>query len=229
VRRRLTPERMDDPGLDAGEHARALAGLARLNRLSRSAGALWPSVAGAARARGGRASVLDIATGSADVPVALARRAARAGIVLDLHACDVSAVALRAGERRAGRAGVEIRLFVHDAVAAPFGGRYDVVTCSLFMHHLDASGAAALLRHAAQAGDVVLVSDLRRCVPGLCAAWLASRLLTRSRVVHTDAVKSVRAAWTPDEALALASDAGLEGARVVRRWPWRMLLSWRRP
>ena len=38
------PELMDDPGLDPAAHRLALAGLARLNRVSRSAAAVWPAV-----------------------------------------------------------------------------------------------------------------------------------------------------------------------------------------
>ena len=40
---------MDQPGLDAAEHARALRGLTRINSVSGSAGILWPSLRGLAR------------------------------------------------------------------------------------------------------------------------------------------------------------------------------------
>jgi 2-polyprenyl-3-methyl-5-hydroxy-6-metoxy-1,4-benzoquinol methylase len=229
MRRTLTPELMDAPGLDAGAHVRALRGLARLNRLARSDAILWARVRSAALSRGGRASVLDIATGAGDVPVALARRAAREGITLELSACDVSRVAIEEARRRAADAGAPLDAWRHDAVWAPFPRRYDVVTCSLFLHHLDRESAVALLRNAADAaGSWLLVSDLRRSRMGLAAAWLASRAAARSRIVRVDAVKSVRAAFTVAEAAELAREAGLTGAEVRRRWPWRMLLAWRR-
>ena len=62
--RQRTDERMDDPALDAGEHARALAGLARLNRWARSHRILWPGIAGEARLANGAGRalrVLDVA------------------------------------------------------------------------------------------------------------------------------------------------------------------------
>lgn len=230
MRRRLTPELMDDPAIDRGEHERALAGLARLNRLARSDAIVWGRVRCAAAELGGRASLLDIATGSADVPIALARRAARAGIGLELFACDASEVALAEARGLAERAGVALEAWRQDAVREPFSRRYDIVTCSLFLHHLDRESALMLLRRAAAAAErVLLVSDLRRSPAGLAAAWAASRALTGSRVVRVDAVKSVLAAYTPGEAAALAREAGLHGAEVRRRWPWRMLLAWRRP
>ena len=90
----LTPELMDDPAIDAGEHQRALLGLARLNRLSRATQILWPAVREVAQRRGGTVSLLDIATGAGDLPIALAQRAAATGISLAVHACDCSAVAV---------------------------------------------------------------------------------------------------------------------------------------
>lgn len=229
MRRVLTPELMDDPKLDPAEHAAALRGLARLNALSRSDAILWPSILDLARRAGGRLSVLDIATGSGDVPIALARRAQREGVALDLHACDISDTALAHAKERADRHSVRMHLFRHDAVQQPFDERFDVVTCSLFLHHLDTAHAERLFRNAETAvGRALLINDLRRSRAGLAVAWAASRLTTRSRVVHVDAVKSVRAAYTPQELGDLAIRAGLGGCRVCTRWPWRMLLRWNR-
>jgi hypothetical protein len=72
------------------------------------------------------------------------------------------------------------------------------------------------------------VNDLARSRFNYCAVWLASRLLTRSRVVRFDGPASVRSAFTPKEALALASHAGLSGATVQGKFPCRFLLSWKR-
>jgi len=73
------------------------------------------------------------------------------------------------------------------------------------------------------------VCDLRRTRAGLALATLASRMATRSAVVHADAPASVRNAWTPAEAAALAARAGLSGARVRRAFPQRWLLEWSPP
>jgi hypothetical protein len=63
----------------------------------------------------------------------------------------------------------------------------------------------------------------------LILAHVAARALTRSHVVHVDAPRSVRAAFTRSEVRGLASQAGLDGAHVIRRWPCRLLLIWKRP
>ena len=73
------------------------------------------------------------------------------------------------------------------------------------------------------------VSDLDRTRAGLLLAWLGSRVLSRSPVVHFDALVSVRGAYRADEALALAARAGLAGATIGGAWPERWRLWWRRP
>ncbi len=218
---------MDDPSLGASEHLSALTGLARLNRVAGVSSMLWREMRPLAQRIDHPLRVLDVATGSADIPVGLASLAKRDSVRLDLHACDISPTALAESSRRALAAGVTIGLEELNAVTTPIGRRFDVITCSLFLHHLDAEESIALLKNLANATDqLLLVADLRRDKPGLALAWIASRALTGSRVVHVDAIKSVRAAYTPAELRQLSEDAGLAGANVMRIWPRRMLLRW---
>jgi SAM-dependent methyltransferase len=223
ARRDRIAERMDDPALDPAEHRRALAGLARLNRVSDSAGVLWPALRDLARG-GAPVRVLDVATGSGDVPRALAARAARAGLTnLSFAGCDLSPTAVEA----ATRAAPVLTFFVHDAVRAPLPPGYDVVTCSLFLHHLSEADAETVLRRmAAAAGRLVLVNDLDRSRFSYLAVWAACRLLSRSPVVRFDGPASVRSAFTAEEAVAVAERARLAGAVARRRFPCRYLLKW---
>ncbi len=221
---------MDDPALPADEHRRALAGLARLNSYSDSVGVLWPAVRKLADELGRPVKILDVATGSGDVPLGLWKRAKRAGCVLELSACDISPVALDVAEERTRSAGATVHYFAADALAEPLPGGFDIVTCSLFLHHLSDDNAVKLLRRLAAATDrLVLVNDLSRGRWNLGLVWIATRLLTRSRVVHADGPLSVRAAFTPGEAAALAERTGLTGAKVGGRFPCRWLLTWRKP
>ncbi|MFO0799898.1 MAG: methyltransferase domain-containing protein [Gemmataceae bacterium] len=223
ARRERVPELMDDPALDPAEHRRALVGLARLNRVSDSPGVLWPAIR--ELARGGPLRVLDVATGSGDVPRALAARAARAGLPVTVAGCDISPTAIDA----ARTAAPGLPYFVHDVLRDPLPAGYDVVTCSLFLHHLSDDDAVTLLRRmAAAAGRRVLVNDLARSRFNYLSVWAACRLLTRSAVVRFDGPASVRSAFTPAEAAALARRAGLTGAAVRGRFPCRFLLQWER-
>jgi len=229
--RRCRPEVMDQPGLSPSRHVRALRGLARINLISGSARILWGPLEALGRELGTRPlRVLDVASGGGDVPIRLWRRARRAGLDWDVAGCDVSPVAVAHARACAARAGAAVRFFVHDALHDPPPAGYDAVISSLFLHHLDGDQARTFLRRLGDmAGRLLLINDLVRSWPGLILAHVGTRLLSASPVVHTDGPRSVEAAFTPAEALALAEQAGLHGAAVARRWPCRYLLTWRRP
>jgi ubiquinone/menaquinone biosynthesis C-methylase UbiE len=230
--RRLQPELMDDPALDAAEHRRALAGLARINVLSRAGAGLWRGVRRLVP-RAQVASLLDVAVGSGDVLIDVARRAQSGGVTLALEACDVSAEALAATGERAAGAGWRVlahrRNVVRDGLPHRDRG-VDVVVCSLFLHHLTEEQVVGVLREMARVARAgVVVSDLVRCRRGVVAANIVGRVLTRSRVVRVDAVRSVEGAFTVGEMRSMAEAAGMTGATVEPSWPMRMMLTWRRP
>ena len=229
-RRCVTPEIMDQPGLDEQEHMLALRGLARINAWSGSAGILWPALRDLARAAGSDGiRVLDLASGAGDVPIRLWKRAQKAGLPLQISGCDRSPAAVRAATESASMVGAAVQFFTLDALAGPLPNDFDVITCSLFLHHLETLEALDFLKRSAAAPrKVVLVNDLARSQLGYALAWFGTRILSRSRVVHVDGPLSVRAAFTVAEAKALASEAGLAGVSVGWRWPCRFLLKWQR-
>ncbi len=222
---------MDDPVLDGDHHEAALRGLSRLNYVSGSARSIWPSLAALARQLDRRQlRVLDVATGAGDVPVRLWRMARRAGLQLEIHGLDVSPRAVAFAAKRAAAEQAAVHFSVLDVLAGSLPGGYDVVACSLFLHHLAEEQAVLLLQAMANATQhLVLVNDLRRSAVGLALTHLAAWTLSGSDVVRVDGPRSVRAAFTVIEAAALARAAGLKGATVERHWPFRFLLSWERP
>ena len=223
------PELMDDPALDPAAHRHALAGLARLNRVSGSAAAVWPALRRLAATTAARPlKVLDVATGSGDVLLDLKRKATRAGVALDVAGCDLSPVAVAAATEAARQANLPAHFFTADVLREPLPTGYDAIVCSLFLHHLDAADAVSLFGRMREAGPrLIVVNDLARSPFNFGIVWLASRLLSRSPVVHTDGPLSVRAAFTPAELRALAADGGLTGATVTPHFPGRMVLEWR--
>jgi hypothetical protein len=78
----------------------------------------------------------------------------------------------------------------------------------------------------AAARRALFLCDLERCRAGHALAWGATRLLTRSRVARIDGPRSVAAAFRVDELRELARSAGLTGARIERRLPFRWTLEW---
>ena len=224
------PELMDQPGLDLTEHRQALQGLRRINNVSRPSSVLWPAIARLARrkeANGRPVRVLDLATGGGDTPIALDRRARRAGLNLEIEGCDINPQAVDYAQEQARAHKANVRFFVLDAVHDILPSDYDVLTCSLFLHHLDETDAITLLRQMGNAARrLVLVDDLVRSRWGYLMAVVGCHLLSGSRVVHVDGPISVAGAFTPSEALSLAEQAGLQGATLTRHWPQRYLLTW---
>jgi SAM-dependent methyltransferase len=221
------PEIMDQPGLDLTQHQHALRALARINWISASAGILWKPIRQLAQEKSGSPlRVLDLATGGGDVPIRLHRRAQRAKLPITFAGADLSPTAIEYA--RQSSAGVDF--FCLDALNAPLPADYDVITCSLFLHHLEADQAIDLLqRMRLAARSMVLVNDLVRSRLGYLMAYVGTRVLTTSKVAHYDGPQSVRAAFTIDEARQLAEQAGLTNAAISWRWPCRFLLQWRRP
>jgi SAM-dependent methyltransferase len=226
TRRNRQPELMDQPRLGEEAHRVALRGLARVNWLSGSVRILWRPIRDLARRRPGeRLRILDVAAGGGDVAIGIWRRARRHRLSVDVDGCDLSPTALACAEERARRQGAEVRFFRRDVLAEPLPDGYDVVTCSLFLHHLDEEPAVELLRRmGAVARWLVLVNDLERSTAGYRAAYIGTRLLSRSPIVHVDGPRSVEGAFTLSEARDLAERAGLQGATVERRFPFRFLL-----
>ncbi len=233
--RRLQPELMDNPALSPAEHRRALRGLERINRVSRASASVWRGVKRLltrAAPTNRDLRLLDVACGSGDVLLDVARSARASGVNIHPTACDFSDEALRVVRERFGSRRLEIDTLRRDVINDGLDAddqSFDVVTSSLFLHHLDDDDAVGVLREMARVARVgVVVNDLRRCRRGVVAAAIAGRIFTRSRVVRVDAVRSAYNAYSLSELRTLAERAGLAHASVVPAFPFRMLLTWER-
>jgi hypothetical protein len=226
--RHRQPEWMDQPDLDAQRHEHALRGLARINFWSGGGRVFWRKLRALSEVVLDRPlRVLDLASGAGDGVIRLWRRAKQAGIPLHIDGCDRSSTAIDHAGRAARSCQADVRFFSCDVLHDPLPEDYDVLLNSLFLHHLDEAEATAFLRRAASvARRALLISDLHRSPVGLFLAFAATRILTRSPVVHFDGPISVRGAFTLAELRSLAGRAGLANATVTRHLPCHMLLSW---
>jgi 2-polyprenyl-3-methyl-5-hydroxy-6-metoxy-1,4-benzoquinol methylase len=213
------------------DHLDALAGLRRINRVSRAADhILLPIVDLISRQNPRRLSMLDIACGGGDVPISVAQGIQRLGVQVDLTLLDRSATAIQQAGNMAAAQGIACRGVQADAIGELPYLPADVITNSLFLHHVEEPEkvVALLARMREMARRMVVISDLRRSRRGWVAAWTGCRLLSRSRIVHHDGPASVRAAWTLHELSRFAENAGMEGVKIHSCWPFRLLLVWER-
>ncbi|MCC9657029.1 methyltransferase domain-containing protein [Rhodopirellula halodulae] len=218
-------EWMDDPDLDPERHRQALIGLARLNRISLVSRVFFPRLARLAGKQPGRPlRVLDVASGSADLPINWLVRAKRAGLSLEVTALDRSETAMRIAGENAKAAGVTLGTTVRDCLADGLPTGFDVVTNSLFMHHLENHQAVRLIQEMWRASErSVLICDLDRSAMNLALVAVASRVVSRSDVVHHDAIESVRGAFSRPEFASLMRQAMGYDIPVRVSFPCRFL------
>lgn len=245
-------EIMDNPALDPESHSNALRGLGRINRFSRSVPYLFQPILEFSRTGRNQQTaktllidkntqaaknfqtdkdrplrILDLACGGGDVALGLARRAKAANLPWEIHGADISdhSVGFATEQARAER--LNARFFKLDAVNDPIASDYDVIMCTLFLHHLSEDDGSKLVRNMAGAArGLVLIDDLIRSRLGFAIAWAGCRILSRSPVVHHDGPASVKSAFTIAEAQTLAQNNGLANATIKRHWPERFLLAW---
>lgn len=229
--RNRQPELMDRPDLEPDRFIGSLVGLQRINRVTDSARILWPDLRAAAqRNPGRRLRVLDIACGGGDTVLALWRRGRHAAVPIELRGCDVNPLAVWHAQECAKSARADVDFFVLDAVNDELPDEYDVIICSLFLHHLPEQQAVAFLRRAAAAArDRLVLQDLTRSQAGYLLAKYGVLLLLCNDVCRVDGPRSVEGAFTPDEAETLMRSAGLDGGTVERKFPFRFLLRWVKP
>ena len=164
--------------------------------------------------------ILDLATGSADIPLAIIAWARRRGMPVRIVASDVSDEILAVAHARvAGHP--DIALATYDARHVPLpDDAFDIVLCSLSLHHFPPDDAVRVLQEMDRLARVgFILNDLRRSRLGYLAAWIAARLTTRNRLTRNDAPLSVRRAYTPNELQDLLRRAGIQDA-VISRHPW---------
>ena len=168
--------------------------------------------------------LLDLGSGSADVPLHLAEQASARGVSVRIVAVDVRVLHL-ATARRVSGAGP--RLVAADVLALPFPDRaFDCVLSTLFFHHFSPEENAEILREMARlARRALFVVDLERHRVPHFIFTLCSSVLFRGRASLRDGRVSIEQAYTRDEMAAIARRAGLRRFEARRVPPFRLFLA----
>lgn len=223
-RRSLHPERMDRPNQAPAELGAALRDIRLTNRWLGGRRVLLDALRPFVLSGAGPLDVLDVGTGSADLPLAMLRFGRKHGRELRITAIDIDPqtavlAAIAAADSSA------VRVVRTDARRPPFADRsFDLVTVSMFLHHFGQQDVVRLLRRFRRlAREAVIVNDLRRHLVPWAFILLASRLTLRSRMYAHDAPLSVLRGFTPGELLDAARRAGAPAVPPRRRWPYRLV------
>ncbi len=209
-------ELIDEPRVPLEEISANLQDLERLNRLFGGTSLILRYMGPILhRVQCDEVRILDVATGGADIPAAIVRWARRWGRHVRIVGIDKNPQVLRATEERV-RAYPEISLELADALALPYNaGSFDVVLCSLALHHFTYLEGIKLLTSLDRIGRWgFIVNDLLRSWHAYLLTWLAMRLFCSGRLVRHDGPISIRRAYTLSEVRAMVADAGVDSVRI---------------
>jgi ubiquinone/menaquinone biosynthesis C-methylase UbiE len=207
VNRQFDPtvlEMMDRPQPITPELERDLANLRSLNRRFGSYRLIthflerWLKPNSSAR-------VLDLATGSGDIPRLIVEFARRKNVSVKIDAIDQQSCTVEIA-RELSRDYPEIRFEVADLFEWE-SEPYDIVLCSLALHHFSEDDAVRVLRKCRELSrGTVLIADLRRARWLSLAVYLVS-LFYREQMTRIDARLSAARAFSLSEMRHLAERA----------------------
>ncbi len=217
------PEILDSDACSATDVEISMCDLGRVNRWFGGVATTRKMVERVAEASGVKTlSLLEVAAGSGMVPELVRQKLARRGIALDVTLLDRARSHLSAGNHSV----------VGDALGLPFrDGAFDLVSCNLFAHHLDARRLGRFVQEGLRVSRrALLINDLVRHPMHLALVY-ASYPIMRSRVAWLDGVTSVRRAYVPEEirkmiAAALSQSGG--EVEISRNYLFRMgIIVWK--
>jgi 2-polyprenyl-3-methyl-5-hydroxy-6-metoxy-1,4-benzoquinol methylase len=225
MKRSLEQEMMDLPCDSPRLLEEDLANLRVINSYLRAHHGVLRGLERAVRAHNiDRFSLLDVGTGSGDIPVRIAEWARKNALRAQITALDTEAVTVSAAVRQT-RGFPEIIVMRGDAAAPPFNaGSVDFVLASQFLHHFTEEKIIALLRTwSGIARRAIIVSDLVRHPLAYLGIRTLTRLFTRNIMTLTDAPRSVQRSFTIAEWRELFRRANVGPFQTFSVFPFRVI------
>ena len=221
------PELMDRPQPVSAELERDLQNLCRLNRLFGSHRLVRHFIRRSIEP-GSEMRILDLATGFGDIPRLVVDWARSVGARVGVDAIERNAATLQIA-RRFSTSYPEISFIEGNVLDWSTTQSYDVVLCSLALHHFSDKDAVQLLGRCRDLGRrLVLVSDLRRGYLATVGVFLLTATFFREPMTRTDGRLSAARAFSGRELRSLAERAGWKGFQY-RRFRWARQAIWIEP
>jgi 2-polyprenyl-3-methyl-5-hydroxy-6-metoxy-1,4-benzoquinol methylase len=152
--------------------------------------------------------IVDLATGSGDIPRLIVDHARAIGARVQIEALDRQPATLEI----AAKLSVdypEISFIEADMLTWQPADRYDLVLCTLVLHHFSEQDAVRVLQQCSKfSQNFILVSDLCRGWLASVGAYLVTALIFREPMTKHDARMSVARAFSFHELHELAQRAG---------------------
>ena len=225
MKRSMEKEMMDLPGNPKGLLVEDLRNLRTINRyLGGYRGVMKGLKRLVRKDRMSRFSLLDVGTGSADIPKVIVQWARNRRIETKVIALELEPVTAAEAAHQTQQ-WPEIAVVRADGMVPPFPeASFDFVLSSQMLHHFPDEKIVALLRIWSRlARKAILVSDLVRDPLAYYGIRVITHLFTRNEMTRFDGPLSVRRALTLNEWRELFRGAALGPFRVVPIFPYRQV------
>ncbi len=152
--------------------------------------------------------VVDLATGSGDIPRLIVDYARQISAKVEIDALDWQPATLEIA-RKLSVNYPEISYHEANVLEGNSIAAYDIALCTLALHHFSNEDAVRLLRRCREVSKrLVLVSDLRRSFSLIAGVYLLTTLIFREPMTRYDARLSAIRAFSFSEMRDLATRAG---------------------
>lgn len=241
-RRSTVPEYMDYAMLDGDEVVTVLNEIEYVNRFLGGINATREALNHLLPAADSPSfSLLDLGTGSADIPIAMVHWARQRGMAIEITAVDFNPTICEVARQRTA-AYAEITVLEADvfdlAASKPFDTAttsattpqtFDVVHGAMFLHHFSQSQAATILRLMSDlCRHGIIVNDLHRHPLAYYSILGLGRLLSLSPMFRHDAPTSVLRGFQRSDLAVLGDMSGLTDVDITWRWPFRYVMTARK-
>ncbi|WP_181305201.1 methyltransferase domain-containing protein [Rufibacter sp. XAAS-G3-1] len=169
--------------------------------------------------------IADLGSGGGDTLRMVARWARRQHIPVELVGLDANAFMLQYSASLSQQY-PEISFRQADVFSPEFARQqFDIVICSLFLHHFsDAALSSLLAQLSKQVRVAVLINDLHRHPLAYYSIKGLTQIFSRSYLVKHDAPLSVLRAFSRADWRRILAKAGLEAYRLRWKWAFRWQL-----
>jgi 2-polyprenyl-3-methyl-5-hydroxy-6-metoxy-1,4-benzoquinol methylase len=203
------PELMDRPQPVSVELERDLQNIRKLNRYFGSYAVILEFMRRWIRA-GDKMRIVDLATGSGDIPRLIVDHARKVGANVQIEALDQQGATIEIAKKLSASY-PEISFVQANILEWNPAERYDIVLNSLALHHFSDQDSVRLLQRCCELSrKFVLVSDLRRGFLATAGVYLLTTLIFREPMTRVDARLSAARAFSFSELHDLAQRAGWE-------------------